>query len=137
MNYLLLGVFGLLRLLLLFGLWWSWMFLEARIDFLNASQVQHPAWAMVWVGIATCLTFFSIWILLQQPKPQMWKRYLWAKSFEILGWVVLAWMAMEPIFRTVIALDRTDVKIIAAFMLLAVHVLGLLIVKDLYQAKQK
>lgn len=137
MHYLWLGVFGLVRLSLLLALWWGWRFLDARIDFLNASQIQHPGFAMWWVGLATLLTYFSLVQLARKPKLLQWRCYLGAKSFEILGYLVLAVMAAEPIFRTVLALDRTDVKIIGLLMLLGLHLVGLLLAHGMYKSRQK
>lgn len=137
MHYFWLGVFGLVRLSLLLALWWSWRFLDARIDFLNASHIQHPGFAMWWVGVAILLTYFSLVQLAQKPKLLQWRIYLGAKSFEILGWLVLAIMAAEPIFRTVISLDRSDVKIISLLMLLGLHSVGMLLAHAMYKARQK
>jgi hypothetical protein len=137
MHYFWLGVFGLVRLSLLLALWWGWRFMEARIDFLNASKVHLPGFAIWLVGLATCLTYFSLVQLVQKPQPKRWHFYLGTKSFEILGWLVLAVMAAEPIFRTVIALDRTDVKIIGLLMLLGLHLVGLLLAHAMYKARQK
>ncbi len=137
MHYIWLGVFGLVRLSLLLGLWWGWRFMEARIDFLNASKVQLPGFALMLVGLTTCLTFISLVRLVQKPQPKRWYFYLGIKFFEILGWLVLAVMAAEPIFRTVIALDRSDVKIISLLMLLGLHSVGLLLAHAMYKARKK
>lgn len=137
MQSFLLAAFGLIRFGILGLLTWGWLFLEERSDFLNASKVTSPVPAMIWVGLSTCLTYACIFFLFKHPSPKSWRAYLGLKTMEILAWLLLFWMSMEPVFRTVVALDRIDVKIISVLMLLVMHLVGILLVASNYQKLAK